>query len=91
MGSILLALLAWLVPCMASAPGIVVERVRPDSREAVLLFGGDMMFDRSIRVAATEKGDDFLFSCIAGTLQDADPFACIGKFLSVPTFVFPVT
>lgn len=40
--------------------------------EAVVLFGGDVLFDRSIRVAAEEKGGDFIFSCIAGELRKAD-------------------
>lgn len=39
---------------------------------AVILFGGDMMFDRSVRQVAEEKGGDFLFSCIDDVLQGAD-------------------
>lgn len=39
---------------------------------AEVLFGGDMMFDRSIRVAMQEHGDDFVLSCLADTLAKAD-------------------
>ena len=37
-----------------------------------VLFGGDMMFDRTIRTTVDEKGGDFIFSCIDPTLQGAD-------------------
>lgn len=40
--------------------------------KAEILFAGDMMFDRSIRDVAAEKGDDYLFSCILDTLKSAD-------------------
>lgn len=39
---------------------------------ATVLFGGDMMFDRSVRTTMKWKGDDFVFSCIASFLQDQD-------------------
>ena len=39
---------------------------------ATILFGGDMMFDRSMRVASEAKGDDFLFSCLVSELRNAD-------------------
>jgi len=39
---------------------------------ATVLFGGDMMFDRSVRTAMRWKGDDFVFSCIASFLQEQD-------------------
>jgi poly-gamma-glutamate capsule biosynthesis protein CapA/YwtB (metallophosphatase superfamily) len=42
-----------------------------DSRPHVL-FVGDLMFDRSIRTAMRANGDDYIFSCIDGTLQKAD-------------------
>lgn len=67
------ALIAWLVPLTANAPGVVVEILKHEPpQEAIVLFGGDMMFDRAIRVAADENGDDFLFSCMVTTLRDAD-------------------
>jgi len=50
--------------------------VRPPSPETfprvTILFGGDMMFDRSIRTTMEEKGDDHVFSCINDVLQSAD-------------------
>jgi poly-gamma-glutamate capsule biosynthesis protein CapA/YwtB (metallophosphatase superfamily) len=39
---------------------------------ATVLFGGDMIFDRSIRMTADEKGGDFLFSCIDPLLRASD-------------------
>lgn len=39
---------------------------------ASVLFGGDMMFDRSVRTTMDRKGGDFIFSCIDPILQDAD-------------------
>ncbi len=38
--------------------------------QATVLFGGDMMFDRSVRTTMKWKGDDFVFSCIASFLQE---------------------
>jgi gamma-polyglutamate biosynthesis protein CapA len=37
-----------------------------------VLFVGDMMFDRSVRQAMENYGADFVFSCIATTLGQAD-------------------
>lgn len=39
---------------------------------ATVIFGGDMMFDRSVRAVMDQKGGDFIFSCIDPTLQSAD-------------------
>lgn len=39
---------------------------------ATVLFGGDMMFDRSVRLAIDEKGGDYIFSCIDPVLRGAD-------------------
>src|SRR3989344_9582650 len=39
---------------------------------ATILFGGDMIFDRSVRRVINVKGGDFVFSCIDGVLEDAD-------------------
>src|SRR3989338_3348481 len=50
--------------------------VRPPSPETLprvtILFGGDLMFDRSIRTAMEANGDDYVFSCIDSVLQSAD-------------------
>lgn len=37
-----------------------------------MLFVGDMMFDRSIRLAMEKEGDDFILTCVGNLLQDAD-------------------
>ena len=37
--------------------------------QAMVIFGGDMMFDRTIRTTIDAKGGDFIFSCIDGTLR----------------------
>lgn len=37
-----------------------------------LLFAGDMMFDRTVRLKAEEKGYDYLFSCITEYLSGFD-------------------
>ncbi len=39
---------------------------------ASIIFGGDMMFDRSIRTAMEKRGGDYIFSCISALLQSAD-------------------
>lgn len=70
---LLAGLIAWLTPFVAAAPALNVrDMVSAPSHEATILFGGDMMFDRSIRTTTEEKGGDFLFSCIDTTLRDAD-------------------
>lgn len=54
----------------------VIHRLVPTSAvaapHATVIFGGDMMFDRSVRTAVDEQGGDFLFNCIDGTLEGAD-------------------
>jgi gamma-polyglutamate biosynthesis protein CapA len=40
--------------------------------EAMILIVGDMNFDRYIREVMVEKGNDFIFSCIADTLKKTD-------------------
>jgi gamma-polyglutamate biosynthesis protein CapA len=42
------------------------------SDTAEVLFVGDMMFDRSVRVAMDEKGEAWVFSCIKDDLMSAD-------------------
>ncbi len=51
---------AYYAPALAAPP------------RAVVIFAGDMMFDRSIRTAMREQGDDHVFSCIEAVLLDAD-------------------
>lgn len=65
------AFLIWILPLMADAPAIFVRQEKlPESVE--ILFGGDLMFDRSVRVAMQEKGDDYVFSCLPDSVWDVD-------------------
>ncbi len=52
------------VPPIISAP--------PPLLHATVLFGGDMMFDRTIRSTIEKNGGDFIFSCIDPILKKAD-------------------
>ena len=45
---------------------------KSSSPEAHILFGGDMMFDRTIRSAAEEHGGNYLFACLDPLLSKAD-------------------
>ncbi len=81
--------------------------VPPLRASAAILFGGDMMFDRSVRTVSRAQGDDFLFSCIDQVLQRADlvvanlegpitsnPSVSEGSVIDTPenyTFTFPTT
>jgi poly-gamma-glutamate capsule biosynthesis protein CapA/YwtB (metallophosphatase superfamily) len=42
------------------------------AQHASILFGGDMLFDRSIRSAVNEKGGDFVFTCLDPLLKAED-------------------
>jgi len=39
---------------------------------ASIIFGGDMMFDRTIRTLLVREGEDYIFSCIKDVLHGAD-------------------
>ena len=43
-----------------------------ETPRAEIIFGGDMMFDRTVRSAIEKKGGEFIFSCIDPTLAPAD-------------------
>ena len=75
--------------------------------QATVLFGGDMMFDRTVRTAIKWKGEDFVFSCLDPLLHEQDlvvanlegpitPFASLSA-TSTPgdafnmTFTFPLS
>ncbi len=72
LAALIAMLVAWFTPFVAAAPFVVVNTFHSEPPHATILFAGDMMFDRSVRQVAEEKGDDFLFSCINDTLSDAD-------------------
>lgn len=44
----------------------------PATPTAKVLFGGDMMFDRYIRIVMEQRGEDFILSCMKDRLRDAD-------------------
>lgn len=48
------------------------QRALIQKQSAIILFGGDLMFDRYIRVMMDRQGEDFPFSCIDNVLRDAD-------------------
>lgn len=63
---------AFVLPGWAEAPfQSFFERIAPPAR-AEIIFGGDMMFDRYIRTVSEREGGDFILSCIAPVLQEAD-------------------
>jgi len=47
-------------------------RAEDTPNEVEIIFGGDMMFDRSVRQAMAQEGEDFVFSCVADVLRNAD-------------------
>ena len=69
---------------------VVHHRVRQQAQaakpEARVLFVGDMMFDRSVRKVAQEKGYDHLFSCLDETFGNVD--AIVGN-LEGPITTYP--
>jgi poly-gamma-glutamate capsule biosynthesis protein CapA/YwtB (metallophosphatase superfamily) len=54
--------------------GFVRPAAPPQAQEkrAEILFGGDLLFDRSIRLAMEREGEDYVLSCIADFLRSAD-------------------
>lgn len=48
------------------------RELAPPVPRASVIFGGDMMFDRTVRTAAEAHGDDALFSCMDDTFAHAD-------------------
>lgn len=61
----------FVYPNTTSAPEFIRTDVPKPSRIAVL-FGGDMMFDRAIRVTSDEKGQDYLLACMRDFLVQKD-------------------
>ena len=54
------------------APLHAIGPVLSPPHQADVVFGGDMLFDRTIRTAIEQKGGDFIFSCIDPVLSKAD-------------------
>lgn len=53
---------------VAALPSVSI----PVDAKATVIFGGDMMFDRTVRSTIDRKGGDFIFACIEPFLQNAD-------------------
>lgn len=68
----LIASIVALFPVTAAAPVLPITLRPLIQPHATVLFGGDMMFDRSIRVAMQKNGTDFVFSCFGDLLKSAD-------------------
>ncbi len=67
-----LAFFAALFPSLVLAPVAAPAPPTPSQIHAVIIFGGDMMFDRTVRAAMEKNGGDFIFSCIDPVLAGAD-------------------
>ena len=60
------------VPIYGRQVEMIAVASRPTVREATVLFGGDMMFDRWIRKTTELHDDDYVLSCISPLFQKAD-------------------
>jgi len=64
---------AFFVPQHIDEGGRFVRaRVVPPPPHVTILFAGDIMLDRSLRVAMEENGEDHPFSCLGDTLRTPD-------------------
>ncbi|OGC88094.1 hypothetical protein A2419_01305 [Candidatus Adlerbacteria bacterium RIFOXYC1_FULL_48_26] len=68
---------AVLVGTLVLAYGFAVVRedigpIKEGVSEATVLFAGDAMFDRTVRLTAERQGGDYLFECISPTFKTAD-------------------
>ena len=106
--AIAFAMLLALFPFLVEGPTYqrVIEEIIP-KKETTIIFAGDMMFDRSIRVAMQEHGDEHVFSCVGTMLDGADlvvanlegpvtPYrsVSVGSGVNTPentTFTFPTS
>jgi poly-gamma-glutamate capsule biosynthesis protein CapA/YwtB (metallophosphatase superfamily) len=50
----------------------VAAVVLPPAQHASVLFGGDMMFDRTIRTTVEKNGGDYIFACLDPLLKSED-------------------
>lgn len=59
---------------LASVYAVAYPDVSPMVAEpqAHVVFVGDMLFDRYIRTTMENRGEDFIFSCLGGLLENAD-------------------
>lgn len=68
----LLLLLASIVSLLGGYEISAQRIVSLEPVSAVILFGGDMMFDRSIRAASEVEGQDYILSCIVSEFDAVD-------------------
>ncbi len=69
-GAVVILFLILLPVRPLSAPTVPVEK--GEVKEATVMFGGDAMFDRTMRTVFENVGGDYLFSCIADVLAEPD-------------------
>ena len=106
----MIAMLIGLLPGTLSAPIYAVNPgLKPPEKieEVVIVFGGDMMFDRDIRRKMALNGEDHALSCVDEVLLPADlvvanlegpitsnPSMSLGSVVGTPenfTFTFPTS
>jgi len=105
----IVALVFIAYPTFAEGPLREVERIIPPISitrpTATVIFGGDMLFDRTIRGTMEEKGQDYIFLCVDPVFSAADlvvanlegpitefPSMSLGSAIGSPenfTFTFP--
>ncbi|MBI2611081.1 CapA family protein [Candidatus Kaiserbacteria bacterium] len=76
-GAVAIIAASWLLMLPVSDTTTYVRSIAytptlsPEPR-ASIIFGGDMMFDRSIRTTMEQQGEDYVLSCISELLKSAD-------------------
>jgi len=70
--AVIIASLLAFFPSQGTARWISLQPLELSQPHATVLFGGDMMFDRTIRTTIDTKGGDFIFSCIDPVLEGND-------------------
>src|SRR4051812_3672565 len=61
-----------LVPIHGRPVAAVAAVPQPVVKQATILFGGDLMFDRYIRLTTERHDEDYVLSCIKPLFQKAD-------------------
>lgn len=66
------ALFAALFAAVTPTLSYIASPLPEPPKTATILFAGDMMFDRSIRLAMEKEGPDFILSCMKTELEKPD-------------------
>ncbi|MCR4325987.1 MAG: CapA family protein [Patescibacteria group bacterium] len=61
-----------LFPAHVTAPSVAMPEPQMRPRQVEVIFGGDMLFDRTVRTVTEQEGGDFIFSCADAMLGRAD-------------------